>query len=141
MTNLRIHLDVDGVLLTKHGEPAEGVADFLRYMVENHTVYWATTHCKGDTAPVVAYLERKLTAELRGLIRQVRPTAWDVLKTDAIDFSQDFLWFDDTLFESEKAVLERHGCLEKQILVDLRKDPKQLLNWVSKPKNPILVRD
>ncbi|HVV15373.1 MAG TPA: hypothetical protein VHD55_03180 [Candidatus Paceibacterota bacterium] len=126
MTNKNIYLDVDGVLLTKQGEPAEGVVDFLRHMVENHTVYWLTTHCKGDSGAVVAHLERKLPAEAHGLIRQIRPTTWDVLKTDGIDFSQDFLWFDDYLMEAEKAVLERHGCFEKQVLVDLKNNPHQL---------------
>jgi hypothetical protein len=123
---MNIYLDVDGVLLTKHGKPSEGVADFLRHMVENHNVYWLTTHCKGDSAPIVAHLEQKLPKETHELIRHIRPTTWDVLKTDGIDFSQDFLWFDDYLMEAEKAVLEMHRCLEKQILVDLRNDPKQL---------------
>ena len=41
-----------------------------------------------------------------GLHTEVLPTDWGALKTDAIDMDSDFVWFDDILFEVEKAVLE-----------------------------------
>lgn len=123
---MNIYLDIDGVLLTKAGEPAEGVAGFLRRAVASHEVYWLTTHCKGDTGPVVAHLRHRLPQEAAGLLQGIKPTTWGFLKTDALDFSQDFLWFDDYLMDAEKAVLERHDSLHKLVSVDLRADPLQL---------------
>ena len=43
-----------------------------------------------------------------------------------IDFSEDFLWFDDNLFESEKRVLAEHGCEGKFVLIDLKGNARQL---------------
>ena len=42
------------------------------------------------------------------LSQKVKPTEWEVLKTDGIDMDQDFVWFDDNLFESEKQVLDAY---------------------------------
>ena len=52
----------------------------------------------------------------------VRPSDFEVLKTDGIDFSRPFVWFDDNLFQSEQMVLEEHGCLSSHFLMDPR-DP------------------
>lgn len=43
-------------------------------------------------------------------------------KTNAIDFSKDFLWVEDNLFESEKAVLQSRGCLDQLIEIDTRQN-------------------
>ena len=55
------------------------------------------------------YLSDKLLDELE---TKVKPTTWEVLKTDGIDKDQDFVWFDDNLFESEKRVLESYYALD-----------------------------
>jgi hypothetical protein len=129
--NMNIYLDIDGVLLTKEGKPAEGVTNFLEFMTRNHQVYWLTTHCRhGDATDLLTHLQRKLPAEAYSLIQAIKPTTWDVLKTDGIDFSQDFLWFDDYLMESEKAVLKAQNSLQKQVPVDLIKDPEQLKKYL-----------
>jgi hypothetical protein len=128
--HLNIYLDVDGVLLTKEGLPAESVADFLEFVTKNHNVYWLTTHCRhGDASALLEYLQRKLPEAAYRFIQGIRPATWDVMKTDAIDFTKDFLWFDDYLMESEKAVLEKHNCLDKHILIDLKKNPHQLTDF------------
>ena len=127
---MNIYLDIDGVLLTKHGEPAEGVTDFLRHVVKNHTVYWLTTHCKGDTTNLLAHLQRKLPEVAYRLIHGINPTNWDVAKTDGIDFTEPFLWFDDNCFDFEKKILIDRGVLENWIEVDLRKDGNQLQKFV-----------
>ncbi|HOO47784.1 MAG TPA: hypothetical protein PLV35_00005 [Candidatus Paceibacterota bacterium] len=43
---------------------------------------------------------------------------------------QDFRWFDDYVMESEKKVLKENNCEEKQILIDLKNNPKQLLSVI-----------
>ena len=55
------------------------------------------------------------------------PSEWDELKTDAINFEEDFIWFDDDLWPLELNVLEKHEALEHFIMVDLHKDPDILL--------------
>ncbi len=124
---MNIYLDVNGVLLTKDCESAKGVTIFLKYIIENHTVYWLTTHCKGNTEPVVSYLQKYLPKEAYQLIKEIKPTTWGTLKTDAIDFTQDFLWFDDYVMKAEKKVLIKNNVLNKQILINLEDNPNQLL--------------
>jgi hypothetical protein len=126
---MNIYLDVNGVLLQQDLTPAIGVTDFLKRVLKNNDVYWLTSHCKGDSAPVLAYLERMLPKEAYELTKQIKPTNWDVLKTDGVDFSKDFLWFDDNLFESERRVLRVHNSEHKHVLVDLKTSPQQIGNF------------
>ena len=123
---MNIYLDVNGVLLQQDLTPATGVINFLQRALKDNDVYWLTSHCKGDVTTVIAYLDRMLPKEAGELIRQIKPTNWDVLKTDGIDFNKDFLWFDDNQFESEERVLASHGCEAKFIYVDLKNNPLQL---------------
>lgn len=48
------------------------------------------------------------------------------LKTEAIDFSSDFLWLDDYAFDGEQAMLKEYGALDKLVLIDLAANPDQL---------------
>jgi len=124
---MKIYLDIDGVLLTKTGEPATGLLDFLK-RVTKHDCYWLTTHCKDDSADyALAHLSQKLPKETFEYIHKIKPNKWGTLKTEGIDFTSDFLWFDDTLFQSEKAVLRQNKALNSFRLIDLRKYPDQLL--------------
>ena len=126
---MNIYLDVNGVLLQQDLTPAIGVTDFLKRALKDNDVYWLTSHCKGDSATVLAYLERMLPKEAYELTKQIKPTNWDVLKTDGIDCSKDFLWFDDNLFESEKRVLESHNCEENFVFINLKTNFLQLKNY------------
>ena len=49
------------------------------------------------------------------------------MKTEALDWDSDFIWFDNDIFDSEWKALER--CNENQpvVQVDLRTNPKQLI--------------
>lgn len=120
MTN--IYLDIDGVLLANDKNPAKHADEFIKYVVENYPVYWLTTHCKADDNYAAELLERYFLENTMKYIRQIKPTVWNTWKTEAIDFSSPFLWFDDDLFEKEREELEKHGALENWIEVDLRKD-------------------
>ena len=111
---LNIYLDIDGVI-KGCASPQEDIEAFLRYCLDNYpdSMYWLTTHCnKGiNRAPEAlrGYLSDKLLDELE---TKVKPTTWEVLKTDGIDMDRDFVWFDDNLFESEKRVLESYYVLD-----------------------------
>ena len=99
-----IYLDIDGVLITKRGTPAKAVTEFLRYVTFEHDVYWLTTHCNGDPTPTQRYLSRFLP-QARPYYEKVLPTRWQTLKTNAIDFSEDFLWLDDYVMDAERQLV------------------------------------
>ncbi|MDP3957737.1 MAG: hypothetical protein Q8Q10_04525 [bacterium] len=53
---MKLYLDIDEVLLTRQGEPAEGLTEFLKFATENFDCYWLTTHCDGDVKDVFLYI-------------------------------------------------------------------------------------
>lgn len=124
---MNIYLDIDGVLLTKDGKPAIGVTEFLKEATEKHQCYWLTTHCRDNTlGHVQEYLKPKLPPEAFEYAQKVKANVWDFMKTEGIDFSQDFLWFDDNLMEGEKSTLLKHGAFNNFRIVNLERYPDQL---------------
>lgn len=123
---MNIYLDIDGVLRGV-ASPVSDVVAFLEYILDNYSdsTYWLTTHCRqGHNHCREALLDSELPNNLAGRATQiVKPTDFEVLKTDGIDFSKPFVWFDDNLFQSEQKVLEEHGCLSSHFLMDPR-DPE-----------------
>ena len=55
---------------------------------------------------------------------------WETFKTEAIDFSTPFLWFDNYLLEEEKGILKQKNCFDSWICVDLKKDEDQLKKYI-----------
>ena len=53
----------------------------------------------------------------------IKPTCWEVMKTEGIDMDQDFVWLDDSLFATEKKTLEEHYVLDSFYRMN-PKDPK-----------------
>lgn len=127
-----IYLDIDGVLLANEKHAASHVDTFLEYVTSNFPTFWLTTHCRGNAEYTVNHLAQVLDSPTLDLAKQIKATNWDELKTEGIDFTRPFLWFDDDLFPAERTVLEQHGVLENWIEVDLAKDPYQLLSFVRK---------
>ncbi len=115
---MNIYLDIDGVLLKKHGEPADNVLDFLKEMTDNHDCYWLTTHCRNGESNAVEYLEDKLPNEALEYLNKIKPAYWDTLKTEAIDFSKKFKWYDDYIMEAEESVLKENNCLDSFVRVE-----------------------
>lgn len=128
--NTNIYLDVDGVLLTKTDELAIDAASFLERLIsnKNNTCYWLTTRCKGDPTAVLNVLQPLLDKKTALLLEGVKPTTWRTLKTEAIDFTEPFRWFDDQPMSYEKNLLEGKGLRDSLILIDLINNPKQLSN-------------
>ena len=126
---LNIYLDIDGVLRGT-ASPKEDIIELVEFCLQNHpnSTYWLTTHCKHGENHAESALKGLLPdALVEQACNTFLPTEWEVLKTDAIDFNQDFVWLDDTLFQSERIVLEKNNVLDSFFRMD-PKDPKSAQN-------------
>lgn len=123
---MNIYLDINGVVLKKDLTPAPYLKEFLTSVLSQHEVFWLTTHCQGDAQVTVDYLSRFFPEEYLKLFRKIKPTRYNVLKTDAIDFNSDFRWFDDSPLEADRLVLMGKGRLDSLILIDLNRTPNTL---------------
>ena len=124
---MNIYLDIDGVILDKDLQPVKHLKEFLKHTTDNHEVYWLTTHCKGDSEVTLNYLSRFLDKDILELLKEVKPTIWDKFKTEAIDFTKDFVWLDDYIFPAERQVLERKNKLNCWIEVKIEDSGDGLL--------------
>ena len=126
-----IYIDIDGVILTKGGTPALHLDKFLRYILSNYSVSWLTSRCRGDSKYTVKYLSKFLLPEIIALIERIKPTSFQLDKTEAIDFDKKFFWLDDELFVSEEKTLKEQGKYDSWIEVDLIKNPNQLIYLIN----------
>jgi hypothetical protein len=124
---IKLYLDIDGVLLTaKHTRAADGVGEFVDFVTTHFDCYWLTTHCKGDSKPALKYLSQFMQPEtIEQLQVAVKPTNWDALKTEALDFESDFYWLDDNPLHIECQILKDGGVSDKLILINLER-PNEL---------------
>lgn len=126
---MNIYLDIDGVLLANEKNFATGATEFIKYAADNFNVYWLTTHCMdGHVEHAIEYLQRALTEDLRPWLKTFKPVIWNIKKTEAIDFSKPFLWFDDDCYSGERIDLQSHGVFNSWIEVDLAKHPDQMVH-------------
>lgn len=138
---MNIYLDIDGVLLANENYAALYAKEFLFRVLEKYpdTTYWLTTHCQGNAETPIEHVGHLFDAETRALMRKIKPTKWSIAKTEAIDFSQPFLWFDDDLYPEEREDLLKHRVLDNWIEVDLGKNVNQLRNFIESFPLPVLV--
>ena len=129
---MNVYLDIDGVLLANELNAANHVHEFLSLIKSRYpdSTYWLTTHVKGDPKTAIERLSKVFKPETMKLIQDIQPTNWQIAKTEAIDFSQPFLWFDDDLFEDERKALIENKALDNWIEVDLSKDENQLEKFI-----------
>lgn len=119
---MKLYLDIDGVLLTKRRpQAADYAAEFIAFITAHFDCYWLTTHCKGDNQVVCAYLTEYFDPQTMKKLTAVKPTCWNALKTDAIDFDHRFVWLDDAPLIAEKVMLEELGKTDCLIMVDLQR--------------------
>jgi len=121
-----IYLDIDGVLLLNENNLAIGADSFVQYVASRYDVYWLTTHCRGDANVPVKRFGYLFKPETRKFLYSIKATDWNDAKTEAIDFTKPFLWFDDDLFDDERLVLLRQGAMESWVEINLSKNPRQL---------------
>lgn len=139
MTN--IYLDIDGVLLANELNPAKYSDEFIKFVLTKYpdSTYWLTTHCRQKENYTLQLLSRFFNGETLELIKKIKPTEWNILKTDAIDFSKPFLWFDDDLYEGERRELIKHNVLDNWIEVDLKKNENILGTFLAGFPIPIQI--
>lgn len=135
MTN--IYLDIDGVLLANESNPAKYADKFIKRVVSSFPTYWLTTHCRQGENYTLSLLSRFFDKATMEYLRLIKPTEWDTNKTEGIDFSVPFLWFDDDLYEGEREDLVKHNVLENWIEVNLIKDEEALGKFLSSFPLPI----
>jgi hypothetical protein len=123
---MNIYLDIDGVLITKDGKPAEYVSEFLDYITNHHNVFWLTTHCRGQENNAKFHLSDKLPERAIATLDKIKVTDWKTLKTEAIDYNQDFRWLDDYTMQAELDILAKHNAKDKIILINLKSEPNIL---------------
>lgn len=126
-----IYIDIDGVILTKGVLPALHLDKFLRYILNNYSVFWLSSRYQGDTKEIIKYLSKFLTPETLSLVSQIKTTSFRLDKTEAIDFSKAFFWLDNELFDSEKNALKKHNNYDSWIEINLIQTPNQLLDLIS----------
>lgn len=138
---MNIYLDIDGVLLDRDLQPAKYAPEFLEYVLTNYpnSTYWLTTHCQGDASVPIQHIGHLFDNETADLMKEIKPTTWDMAKTRAIDFTQPFLWFDDDLFYEEKQTLLENNVFDNLITVDLKNDPDQLKKFINSFPVPINI--
>ena len=125
---MNIYLDIDGVLLANETNAANYADELIQAVLKEYpdSTHWLTTHnWKGENR-AKEVLAPHLKPETVALLDKIKPTVWDELKTDGIDFTEKFLWLDDDLWEDELKVLEKHNATDNFILINLNKDPDQL---------------
>ncbi|HQG58014.1 MAG TPA: hypothetical protein PLX79_03510 [Candidatus Dojkabacteria bacterium] len=117
---MKIYLDIDGVLLdTKEYKQMPYLKEFLTtvFEISEGEAYWLSTHTKHGKNDVALYhLEEELDKDIFEMIKGIKNTKWNTLKTEGIDINSDFLWFDDVIFQAEYNFLESVGkehCLIK----------------------------
>ena len=126
----RVYLDVDGVLLGQsEGRVvlARHASEFLHFLLTRYEVFWLTTHCCGESQPVLDYLRPYASDEFIARLSAVRPTRFDVLKTEALEYAADFYWLDDSPLHVELEDLRRRGQSDRWIEVNTRARPDDLL--------------
>jgi len=128
---MNIYLNIDGTLIHEDlterlGKPANGLPEFLQ-AIQHHNLFWLSTHCReGDPARPIEIMKRVTDKSLHPIIESIRGTVWDTAKTQGIDWSQNFIWFDDTISEFEWSKLEQATENQQVIEMNLRDNPNQL---------------
>ena len=125
---MNIYLDIDGVLLANENNAAPFADEFLQHILNKYpnSTYWLTTHNWRGENRAIEVLSPCLKPETVELLEKIQPTEWGELKTDAINFEEDFLWFDDDLWPDELKVLEENNATGRMVMIDLNKDPEIL---------------
>ncbi len=125
---MNIYIDIDGVLLANENSAAPYADEFLQQVMKKfpETTHWLTTHCWKGENRCIEVLSPHLKHETIEMLYKIKPTDWNEWKTDAIDFSKPFLWFDDDLFPDERVTLEKYDALQNYVKVDLFNNPEHL---------------
>ena len=129
---MKIYLDIDGTMIHEdrwdlRNPAAAGLEDFI-VALRPHETYWLTTHCTtGDPEKARRIMKAVLPESLHADIDRIKGTVWTDMKTEALDWDSDFIWFDNDIFDTEWKVLERCNENQSVVQVDLRTNPEHLI--------------
>lgn len=125
---MNVYLDIDGVLLANENNAANYADEFLQAVLAAYpdSTYWLTTHNWRGENRTKEVLAPHLKPETVPLLDKIKPSVWNEMKTDGINFSEKFIWLDDDLWQDELKVLEQHNATDNFILIDLQENPNQL---------------
>lgn len=146
LMKIKLYIDIDGVILTKKHNLPKGVNEFIRFITTNYDCYWLTTHCRNGENKTIKYLSEFFLEEQLFMLRKIKATNWDDLKTNAINLNSNFLWIDDNPFVSEIKALKLGGKSKNLIKVDLNREDelevvmKKILNF-EKEINDVSIRN
>jgi hypothetical protein len=130
---IKAYIDIDGVLLRNGRNGPELIPRFKRviaYLKSNFDCYWLTTHVRHGSGSAGA--ARKLAPFLNragidpAVLSGIKPTEWETLKTEAIDFSRPFIWLEDDPLPSEIRALRENKCVQNLEIVNWRKRATRL---------------
>lgn len=127
---MKIYLDINGTIIFG-GKPAPHLRQFLQNALAGHEVYWLSTMCDGNREEVISYLQNFLPQDMLELSAKVKPTSWHRYKIEAIDLSEDFLWFDDTISLHEINILKEAGRSDSFVKVDHYHNNEFFKDWVN----------
>lgn len=115
-------------MLANENNAANYVDEFLQAVLAAYpdSTYWLTTHNWRGENRTKEVLAPHLKPEIVPLLDRIKPSVWNEMKTDGINFSEKFIWLDDDLWQDELKALERHNATDNFILIDLKKNPDQL---------------
>lgn len=135
---MKIYLDIDETLIDNRLEKNEDgymvykpvitkhLKEFLEHILENHDVYWLTTHCNGDATTAVSYMAEVVPYDIIRLIMKIKPTKWNLCKSEAINMEEDFLWFEDAPSWNDLDKLKKYNKMDSLVRVNLDEDPDVL---------------
>mgnify|MGYP003405717480 FL=1 len=129
---MNIYLDIDGTMIhddltEMYGKPAIGLDEFI-IALRPHNTYWLTTHCRdGNPEHAQKLMKSLLREELHFDIDRIKSTVWDAAKTEGIDWSQDFIWYDDDIYPNEWARFKTARPTQQVVEMNLRANPLQLI--------------
>lgn len=129
---MNIYLNIDGVLRVHAGQAAHYADEFLNLIVRRwpDTSYWLTMQSRGGRFGSLELLQPLIKPRTYAACKVIRPGNWRDHKTDAIDFTRPFLWYDDIITPEEQQILRHYraeGCFRP---INLHKDPHQLMDEI-----------
>jgi len=116
---MNIYLDIDELLQLEDYNTISLADQFLEAVCAEYpdSTYWlvATSNksINGDTGEK----DISFRPSTKRLLENFTKLEWQHLKTDVINFDEDFLWFGTDLWPEELQVLEDHDALEQFIRV------------------------
>lgn len=124
---MKLYIDIDGVLLDYDSDSrADNAIELIEYITSEFDCYWLTTHCKGDALPAIEYLSRYFPENTVQKLRKIKPTYWDEMKTEGIDFDSYFIWLNGYPLQTEMAVLKNFGASDSLIKANLKNEGELL---------------